>query len=107
MDINDRFRGDTEDLVVFLYEVGEDGIEYPIELLTTASTVTFSYRRGGTTKSINGIDLTDLGEVHFPFTDDTVNAVKYEYDIQVINGSTGKKRTYIKAFMTIKDDVTK
>ena len=107
MNINDRFRGDTEDLIMFLYEVGENGVEYPIELVTITATVTFSYRRGSVTKSIDGVDLTDLGEVHFPFAEDTVNAGKYDYDVQVINGITGKKRTYVKATMNIKDDVTK
>lgn len=107
MNINDRFRGDTNPLIMFLYEVDSEGIESPVQLATTSSTVKFSYRKGSVTKSIDGEVLSDEGEVHFPFTATSVGAGKYEYDIQVTNGITGTIMTYIKADMNIQGDVTK
>ncbi len=107
MNINDRFRGDTNPLVMFLYEVDENGVETPVQLATTNSTVKFSYKRGNVTKSIDGTVLSDEGEVRFPFATDSVEAGKYTYDIQVTNGNTGEVMTYIVAEMNIKDDITK
>ena len=110
MNINDRYRGDTNPLIMFLYEVHEVdgvGVEFPVQLATTNSTVKFSYRKGKVTKFIEGTVLSDEGEVQFPFATDSVGAGRYEYDIQVTNGNTGAVMTYIKAEMNIKDDVTK
>ena len=107
MNINDRYRGDTNPLIMFLYEVDSEGVETPVQLATTNSTVKFSYRKGKTTKSLDGTVLSDEGEVHFPFLTDSVGAGKYDYDIQVTNGATGTIMTYIRAEMNILDDVTK
>ena len=107
MNINDRFRGDTNPLVMFLYEVNEEGVETPVQLATTNSTVRFSFRKGSLTKFIDGVVLSDEGEVQFPFQEDTVVAGKYVYDIQVTSGVDNTIMTYIRADMNIKDDVTK
>ena len=107
MNINDRFRGDTNPIIMFLYEVDENGSETPVQLATTNSTVIFSFRKGKLTKQINGTVLSDLGEVQFPILSDSVVAGKYDYDIQVTNGITGVVMTYIVAEMNIKDDITK
>jgi len=107
MNINDRYRGDTNPLIMFLYQVDENGVETPIPLAATSSTVKFSYRKGKLTKFIDGTVLSDLGEVQFPFFDNSVVAGKYTYDIQVTNGITGSVMTYIVAEMNIKDDVSK
>lgn len=107
MNINDRYRGDTNPLIMFLYEVDENNVEVPVELVTINATVTFSYRKGKLTKAIQGGSMTDLGEVQFPFTETSVVAGKYDYDIQVVNGLTGTKMTYIVAEMNIMDDITK
>ena len=107
MNINDRYRGDTNPLIMFLYQVDENGVEIPVPLLTMNATVTFSYKKGTTTQSINGVSMSDLGEVQFPFTETTVSAGKYKYDIQVLNGNTSEKMTYIVADMNIQDDITK
>ena len=110
MNINDRFRGDTNPLIMFLYEVKEvEGVleEIPVQLATTNSTVKFSFRKGNLTNFIQGEVLSDEGEVQFPFLEDTVVAGKYVYDIQVTNGITGVVMTYIRADMNIQDDITK
>ena len=107
MNINDRFRGDTNPLIMFLYEVDSEGLETPVQLATTNSTVKFSFRKGNLTKFIQGEVLSDEGEVQFPFLEDTVVAGKYAYDIQVPNGLDGTIMTYIRADMNIQDDITK
>ena len=107
MKISDRFRGDTDDLVFYLKYRDTNGDLQPITLITDGSSVVFSYRKGSRTKQIVGEQMTDLGEVHFPFAVDAVVAGTYEYDIQVTNGITGKVKTFVKDVMIIKDDVTK
>ena len=105
MNINDRYRGDTNPLVMFLYEVDPEGLETPVQLATNNATVIFSYKKGKLTKSIIGENLSDEGEVNFPFTETSVVAGSYVYDIQV--EMLGTKMTYIVADMNIKDDITK
>ena len=107
MNINDRYRGDTNPIIMFLYEVDMNGVETPVQLATSNSTVKFSYKKGSKTKSIDGTILSDEGEVHFPMTATSVVTGKYKYDVQVTNGDTGEIMTYIVADMNIKDDITK
>ena len=106
MNIKGRFVGDTNPLVMWIYDVDEDDKEIPVKLLTDICTVTFKYKLGdGATESINGTNMTDLGYVEFPFGANTVVEGNHVWTMRVANQASGEDMLYEKGNMNINSDI--
>ena len=102
--LDDRFVGDTNPLVMWIYDVDKDEVEVPVELVTDTCVVTFKYTLEGVTKTITGENMTDLGYVEFPFASDAVVHGEYVFTVRVQNGAEGYGMIYDKGIMPISAD---
>lgn len=106
MRIDDRFTGDTNPLVMWLYDVDENGKETPVKLIDISATVEFKYKKGtATTTTITGVNMTNEGYVEFPFLTNSVVEGDYVCTIRVVNGATSESMVYDKGAMIIRGDI--
>lgn len=106
MNIDDRFVGDTNPLVMWLYNVNTNGTETPVELININATVLFKFKKGlGIAVSITGVNMTNLGYVEFPFLSNTAEEGDYVYTVRVINGISNESMVYAKGKMNIQGDI--
>ena len=104
MKIDDRFQGDTNPVVMYLYEV-ENGKDRPLDIPNEVDRVTFHFKGDdGVVHSIEGENGTSDGRIEFPFSEDTAPAGEYVYDVEVVYKS-GMKVTFVKDSMLIQEDV--
>ena len=104
MRIDDRFRGDTNPIVMYLIEV-ENGREKPLDIPTDVTSVKFHFKGDdGVVKEIVGTNGGADGRIEFPFQEDTADAGEYVYDVEV-EYKSGQKVTFVRDIMEIKEDV--
>ena len=104
MKIDDRFRGDTNPLVMHLYEV-VDKKDRPLNIPSDVQKIVFHFKgEDGVLHSIEGVNGTSDGKIEFPFSENTADAGDYVYDVEVTY-NTGEKVTFVKDVMTIQEDV--
>ena len=105
MNIEDRYTGDTNPLVMWLYDVDENDKNAPVKLLDISATVEFKFRKDEITKTINGENMTNMGYVEFPFASNEVTEGKYVYTVRVENTILSEGMIYVKGIMIISSDI--
>jgi len=106
MTIDDRYEGDTNPLVMWLYDVDENKKEIPVKLVTDSCTVKLRVKLSDdTVHEIVGENITDEGYVEFPFASDEIDAGEYIFVVKVDNTALSHTLTYIRGVLDIKESI--
>ncbi len=104
--IDDRYVGDTNPLVMWMFDVDENDKEIPVKLVTDNCVVSFKLKEGeNPTATIVGVNMTDEGYVEFPFAENTVIAKDYVWTVRIVNPASSENMIYEKGTMPIIADI--